>query len=221
MCGRFTLRATAKIVAPAFNLWQAPDLHPRYNIAPGQRVPVVRCSETGERELVFLRWGLIPAWADNPSIGDHLANARSETVSIKPSFRDAFRSRRCLVLADGFYEWQRTGGRKQPYFVRLKSDQPFGMAGLWELWERQGEAIESCTILTSNANELMERIHERMPVIITPDKYDLWLDPNCQDEEKLRALLRRYRSEEMVAYPVSTIVNDPRNDVPKCIEPVR
>jgi putative SOS response-associated peptidase YedK len=124
-----------------------------------------------------------------------------------------------LILADGFYEWQRTTGRKQPYFVRLKNDQPFGMAGLWELWERQGEAIESCTILTTEANELMEPIHERMPVIIPPDKFNLWLDPNCHHEEKLKELLRPYPSEEMLAYPVSTIVNDPRNDVPKCIGP--
>src|SRR6202011_2978225 len=157
MCGRFTLRRSGEAVAEAFGLPETLDLLLRFNIAPGQAVAVVRQQTRADgREIAFLRWGLIPAWADDPSIGDRLANARSETAATKPSFRSAFRSRRCLVVADGFYEWQRVNGRKQPYFVGLQSDRPFGLAGLWERWEKGGEPVESCTILTTEANELMQ-----------------------------------------------------------------
>jgi putative SOS response-associated peptidase YedK len=222
MCGRFTLRNPGEVVAQAFDLPEAPDLLPRFNVAPGQAVAVVRQKPQSEgRELSFVRWGLIPAWADDPSIGDRLANARSETAATKPSFRSAFRSRRCLVVADGFYEWQKTNGRKQPYFVGLQSDRPFGLAGLWERWEKGGEPVESCTILTTDANELMQPIHERMPVILPPDQYDLWLDPRCQDTEKLAKLLRPYASKDMLAYRVSTLVNNPKNDTPECAEAIR
>jgi putative SOS response-associated peptidase YedK len=222
MCGRFTLRSSPQAVAEAFGLPEAPDLLPRFNIAPGQPVAVVRQEPRAEgRELAFLRWGLIPAWADDPSIGNRLANARSETAATKPSFRKAFRSRRCLVVADGFYEWQRADGRKQPYFVGLQSDRPFGLAGLWERWDKHGEPVESCTILTTDANDMMQPIHERMPVIIPPDQYDLWLDSRCQDTEKLSKLLRPYPLKDMLAYRVSTLVNNPKNDVPKCVEAIR
>jgi putative SOS response-associated peptidase YedK len=222
MCGRFTLRNPGEAVAEAFALGEAPDLLPRFNVAPGQPVAVVRQEPRAEgRELVFLRWGLIPAWADDPSIGDRLANARSETAATKPSFRRAFRSRRCLVVADGFYEWQRTNGRKQPYFVGLKNDRPFGLVGLWERWERGGEPVESCKVLTTDANELMRPVHGRMPVILPPDQYALWLDHRCQDTAKLAKLLRPYPSKDMLAYRVSTVVNDPRNDVPQCVEALR
>jgi putative SOS response-associated peptidase YedK len=173
------------------------------------------------RELAYLRWGLIPAWADDPSSGDRLANARSETAATKPSFRRAFRPRRCLAVADGFYEWRRTDGRKQPYFVGLRGDRPFGLAGLWERWEKGGEPVEPCTILTTEANELMRPIHGRMPVIVPPDQYGLWLDPRCQDAEKLAMLLRPYPSKDMVAYRVSTAVNNPKNDAPQCAEALR
>lgn len=219
MCGRFTLRSSPQAVAEAFGLAEVPDLLPRSNIAPGQTVAIVRQQPQAEgRELAYLRWGLIPAWADDPSIGDRMANARSETAATKPSFRRAFRSRRCLVVADGFYEWQRTNGRKQPYFVGLQNDRPFGLAGLWERWEKGGEPVESCTILTTDANDLMHPIHERMPVIIPPEQYDLWLDARCQDTEKLAKLLRPCSSKGMVAYRVSTLVNNPKNDVVGCIE---
>jgi len=223
MCGRFTLRSSPQAVAEAFCLSETPALlPPHFNIAPGQPVAVVRLKPQAEgRELAYLRWGLIPAWADDPSIGDRLANARSETAATKPSFRRAFRSRRCLMVADGFYEWQRTNGRKQPYFVGLQSNRPFGLAGLWERWEKGGEPVESCTILTTDANELMQPIHERMPVILPPEQYDLWLDPRCQDNEKLAKLLRPFPSEKMPAYRVSTLVNDPHHDVPACIEPLK
>jgi putative SOS response-associated peptidase YedK len=165
---------------------------------------------------------LIPAWADDPSIGDRLANARSETAATKPSFRRAFQSRRCLVVADGFYEWQKINGRKQPCFIGLQNDRPFGLAGLWERWEKYGEPVESCTILTTDANELMQPIHERMPVIVPPDQYGLWLDPpRFEDTEKLAKLLRSFPSEGMLAYRVSALVNNPKNDVPQCVEAIR
>jgi putative SOS response-associated peptidase YedK len=209
-------------VAEAFGLPEAPDLLPRFNITPGQLVAVVReMPQAQERQLAYLCWGLIPSWANDPSIGDRLANARSETAATKPSFRRAFRSRRCLVVADGFYEWQKINGRKQPYFVGLQSDRPFGLAGLWERWEKGSEPVESCTILTTDANELMQSIHARMPVIVPPEQYGLWLDPRCQDSEKLAKLLRPYPSTHMLAYRVSTLVNNSKNDVPQCVEAIR
>jgi putative SOS response-associated peptidase YedK len=220
MCGRMTLRTPGKIVAQEFGLFDVPDLRPRYNVAPGQPVAVVR-QRPGGRELAFLRWGLIPAWPDDPSIGDHLANARSETAATKPSFGQAYHSRRCLVLADGFYEWQRTDGRKQPYYVRRLDGRPFGLAGLWERWEKGDEPVETCTILTTDANELMQSIHERMPVIIPPEQYGVWLDPRFPDQRRLAELLRPAPSPGMKAYPVGTIVNDPQHDVPACVEPLK
>ena len=222
MCGRFTLRSSGESVAEAFGLPEVPDLLPRFNIAPGQPVAVVRqMPQAQDRQLAYLRWGLIPAWVDDPSIGDRLANARSETAATKPSFRRAFRSRRCLVVADGFYEWKTTTGRKQPYFVGLKNDRPFGLAGLWERWEKGDDPVESCTVLTTGANELMRPIHERMPVVIPPEQYGLWLDPRCQDTEKLAKLLRPYPAKDMLAYRVSALVNNARNDVPQCVEAIR
>ena len=222
MCGRFTLRSSPQAVAEAFALPDVPELFPRFNIAPGEPVAVVRQPAVSKgRELALLRWGLIPAWSDDPSIGERLANARSETAATKPSFRRAFRSRRCLVVADGFYEWQKVNGRKQPYFVGLRGDRPFGLAGLWERWDKGGEPVESCTILTTEANELMRPVHERMPVIIPPDQYGLWLDPRCQDSEKLAKLLRPFPAEGMLAYRVSALVNNPKNDVPQCVGAIR
>jgi len=221
MCGRFLLRSPGKVVAEAFDLSDVPDLLPRFNIAPSQPVAVVRQQAGADgRELAFLRWGLIPSWADDPSIGNRLANARSETAATKPSFRRAFRSRRCLVVADGFYEWQRTNGHKQPYWIGLQSQRPFGIAGLWERWEKGEEPVESCTILTTDANELMQPIHERMPVILSPNQYDLWLDPRCQDSEKLAKLLRPFPAAGMLAYRVSALVNNPKNDMPQCVEAI-
>jgi putative SOS response-associated peptidase YedK len=222
MCGRFTLRSSGEAVADTFDLAEVPDLLPRFNIAPSQPVAVVRQEPGAEgRELAFLRWGLIPAWADDPAIGNRHINARSETAATKPFFRSAFRSRRCLVIADGFYEWQKASRRKQPYFVGLKRDLPFGLAGLWERWDKDGEPVESCTILTTEANELMRPIHERMPVIVPPKKYDLWLDPRCEDTRKLARLLRPYPPKTMRAYRVSALVNNSRNDVPQCVEALR
>jgi putative SOS response-associated peptidase YedK len=220
MCGRFTLRTPASQVAQAFGLADLFDIQPRFNIAPSQPVAAVRIAQNDGRELAFLKWGLVPSWADEPSIGYKMINARSETAATKPSFRKAFKSRRCLIVADGFYEWQKTGSKKQPFYIRLADGAPFGFAGLWESWKRDGQAIESCTILTTDANELMAPIHNRMPVILAPADYDVWLDPAVQEVERLQPLLRPFSPGAMTAYPVSTVVNNPKNEVAQCVEPV-
>lgn len=224
MCGRFTLRAPASVIAEEFGLFDVAPFDARYNIAPTQPVAVVRRtaqSAVPARELAWLRWGLIPSWADDPSIGNRLINARSETVAEKPAFRVALRRRRCLVVADGFYEWQKSGKRRQPYFIRLRNDRPFGFAGLWESWEGPDHsALESCTLLTTDANDLVRPIHDRMPVIVPPEGYDLWLDPAVEDPKRLEPLLRPYASEAMVAQPVSPVVNSPTHEGPQCIESV-
>lgn len=220
MCGRFTLRSKASDVAKAFSLLDVPELPLRYNIAPTQAVPIVRLGDDGNRSLALAHWGLIPSWVDDPAIGNRMINARADTVATKPSFRTAFKKRRCLLVADGFYEWQKTDGKKQPYYIRLKDGAPFGFAGLWERWERDGKAIESCAIITTDANELMEPIHNRMPVIISPDAYEVWLDPAAQEPERLQRLLSPYPAAELTAYPVSTVVNNPRNEQASCIEKV-
>jgi len=224
MCGRFTLRAPASVVAEQFGLFDAPPFTPRFNVAPTQPVAVVRCSpEEAEprRELAWLRWGLIPSWAKDAAIGNRLINARSETAAEKPAYRAAFRRRRCLVVADGFYEWQRTGRAKQPHFIHLRDDRPFAFAGLWETWEGPEEGpIESCTLLTTEPNELIEPIHNRMPVILATEDYERWLDPAVQQPNELVPLLRPYPADQMAAYPVSTYVNSPSRDDPRCIERV-
>lgn len=222
MCGRFTLITPAETLVEQFQLFEAPTLSPRYNIAPTQPVAAVRQSPgNGGRELVLLRWGLVPSWAKDPGIGARMINARSETVAQKPAFRAAFRRRRCLVLADGFYEWQRLERGKQPFYVRLHDGRPFAFAGLWEHWEGPDETmLDSCTVLTTEPNDLLRPVHNRMPVILEPKYYDLWLDPGVQEAELLQPLLRLYPSEGMLAYPVSTWVNSPGNDGPQCIEPL-
>ncbi len=220
MCGRFTLRTPAHALAEAFGVPERPNLAPRYNIAPTQAVAAVRRADGG-RELVMLRWGLIPAWAKDAVIGNRMINARAETVADKPAFRAAFRHRRCLIAADGFYEWRKTGGgAKQPYHIRLESGAPFAIAGLWERWRPpDGEAVESCTLITTAANALLAPIHDRMPVIVGPEDYDAWLDPEPPSAGALTALLRPYPADRMSAFAVSRVVNDPRNDTEACIAP--
>jgi putative SOS response-associated peptidase YedK len=193
----------------------------RYNIAPTQEIAAVRADgERGCRTLVSLRWGLIPSWAKDPSIGNRMINARAETVAEKPSFRNAMKRRRCLVLSDGYYEWQKKQGPKgpkQPFYFCLNDERPFAFAGLWESWkDPSGSRLESCTIITTEANTLTRPIHDRMPVILPADSYDHWLDPTLHDAAELQPLLRSYPSEEMKAFPVSTLVNSPRNDDPAC-----
>lgn len=222
MCGRFTQTASPAVIAQEFGVTVSPLFTPRYNIAPSQPVAAIRIEPgTTIRQLVQLRWGLIPSWANDPKIGHQCINAKAETVAEKPSFRAAFKARRCLVIATGFYEWQVQGKAKQPVWVGLKSHRPFAFAGLWEQWQPpDGAVIESCTILTTDPNELLQPIHNRMPVILSPASYDQWLDPTVQQAASLQALLRPYPSEELTAYPVSTLVNNPRHDAPDCLEPL-
>lgn len=223
MCGRYTLRFRAETIAETFGVEVPPTLPERFNIAPSQLVLAVREKPgSHERKLVALKWGLVPFWADDPEIGSRMSNARSETAATKPAFRSSFRARRCLIVADGFYEWQARDGKKQPYYIRLKSGQPFGIAGLWDRWDKQaGEPIESCTILTTDSNEPMMAIHERMPVVIPPESFDTWLNPAEHDVAKLSRLLRPFHPDEMTAYPVSTLVNNAKQDSAKCVEPLQ
>jgi len=211
-------------VAEQFALFELPPFEPRFNISPTQPVPVIRLDPAGtetERELVWLRWGLIPAWAKDPALGNRLINARAETAAEKPAYRAAWRRRRCLVAADGFFEWQRTGKQKQPHFIHMRDDRPFAFAGLWETWQAADRSrIESCTLLTTEPNELVRPIHNRMPVILDRNDYRKWLDPALQKSEQLAPLLRPYPGNELMAYPVSTLVNNPANDDPRCIEPL-
>lgn len=219
MCGRFTLSQPTDAIASAFNLPEIPSLEPRYNIAPTQSIPAILLTpEQNERQLQMLHWGLIPAWAKDASISAKLINARSETASDKPSFKSALKRRRCLIIADGFYEWQRQDGKKQPYYFRLESGQPFAFAGLWENWRSpDGEAIASCTILTTEANDLLRPIHDRMPVILDAKDYDTWLDLEIQQPELVQPLLHPYPANLMSSYAVSTKVNNPKNNTPECI----
>lgn len=218
MCGRFTLRTPARDVARAFGLDLLDDWPPRYNVAPTQSVAAVRQPAGEQRQLVFLHWGLVPSWADDPTIGNRMINARAETLATKPAFRKAFRQRRCLIPSDGFYEWQQQGRQKQPYYFTLADGGLFALAGLWERWEKNALVIESCTIITTAANSLVAPLHDRMPVILPPDDYELWLDANVEDVERLQPLLRPLPPEAMRARPVSTLVNSPRNDSPACLE---
>ena len=219
MCGRYTLRSSPKAIAEAFGLAALPDLRPRYNIAPTQQVLTILLDH-GKRQAQLRRWGLVPSWAKDPSIGYKLINARAGGVADKPSFRSAFKRGRCLVVADGFYEWKKIGKAKQPYFIRLKTEKPFAFAGLCEHWHRDDETIDSCSLITTEPNELMATIHDRMPAILPPEAYDARLDPEFEGKEKLPALLRPFPVDELTAYAVNSVVNNARNETPDCIAPV-
>jgi putative SOS response-associated peptidase YedK len=257
MCGRFTLTTPTDEISEYFRILEGLEgsargrLRPRYNIAPTQPVACVRRTATSDtepstpggspaRELVELRWGLIPHWAKDLAIGSRMINARSESVADKPAYREAFRKRRCLVVADGFYEWKRLEGAKQPYFIHMEDRRPFAFAGLWARWKPRGDQldkivapgktdvplsadgrVESCAFLTIGPNELTETIHDRMPVILPRKHWDTWLDPELQDADELSNLLRPYPANEMRAHPVSTHVNKSTNDDPACIEPLK
>ena len=222
MCGRFTLTASPEKIAQTFPDVAVPDgITPRYNIAPTQPVAVIANNNPGQLE--YFMWGLIPHWADDPKIGSRMINARSETLAEKPSFRTAYRRRRCLVLADGFYEWKKIPGQKnkQPMYLKVDSREVFAFAGLWESWHSsEGDQVLSCTIITTQPNELVEPIHNRMPVILSSEHYDQWLASDEQAPENLQPLLRPYPADDMYAYPVSLEVNKPGNDYPGVIEPV-
>ena len=223
MCGRFTLTSESLALQESFPWIEIPGgLAPRYNIAPSQPVAVV--PNDGSNRLDFFVWGLVPSWAKDPTIGSRMINARAETLAEKPTFRAAYRRRRCLVLADGFFEWRQeaTSKRKTPMFIRLVDGKPFALAGLWELWHTpDGSELRSCTIITTHPNSLMEPIHNRMPVILPPPAYPLWLQPGDVPSGELTPLLAPYPAEEMVASPISTLVNDPKNDRPEILQPYR
>lgn len=223
MCGRYSLTQGVEVLQLRFAFMEEGfDLKPRFNIAPSQNAPVVTV-EGGGRHIRMMRWGLVPFWAKEASIGNKMINARSETVAEKPSYRKSLKQRRCLVLADGFYEWQapREGkGRKTPHRILLKSGEPFAFAGLWDIWKNpEGEELLSFTIITTEANDLVNDIHNRMPVILAPEEEEVWLNAKPDEVERLVALLDPYPSGDMEAYAVSTAVNSPANDRPECIEP--
>jgi putative SOS response-associated peptidase YedK len=221
MCGRFTLTVDPADLQEAFPEFTFPGQGaPRYNISPTQ--PVLALPNDGTNKADFFVWGLIPSWAKDPTIGSRLINARAETLAEKPSFRSAFKYHRCLIFADGFFEWQaRTGSQsKVPHLIRLKSGKPFAFAGLWEHWQsRDGSEIKSATIITTVPNVLMARIHDRMPVILPHHAYAQWLDPLPHFPVDLKGLLVPYPAEEMQAFPVSTLVNSPNNDGPEVVLP--
>lgn len=221
MCGRYVLSTPGDVLADLFQLPAPVELAARYNIAPTQAVPIVRASGEDGRELVFAQWGLVPHWAEERAIGNRLINARGETLAEKPSFRDAFKRRRCLIPADGFYEWRKIEGGKQPYLLRLRDGAPFAFAGLWSAWQdrERGETLESCAIVTTSPNALAATIHDRMPVILPRERHARWLDPSATDTSDLATLLTPYPDGEMEAFPVSLRVNSPRNDDPSLIEP--
>jgi putative SOS response-associated peptidase YedK len=221
MCGRFVLMSPGKSLASHFRLAEEPELEPRYNIAPTQSVPVIKNKPGAlSRELKLFRWGLVPFWAKDASIGARIINARSESVAEKPAFRTPFKNRRCLVPADGFYEWKRSGRLKQPYFFHMADGRVFAFAGLWDHWVGPDDrTIESVTLLTAEANELVAPVHERMPVILAEQDYDLWLDTTVKKPELLKPLLRAYPAGDMHRYPVSSRVNKPDGSGADLIEP--
>jgi putative SOS response-associated peptidase YedK len=223
MCGRYTLKTPVERISEKFQFPQVIPLKPRYNIAPSQPVAVVRLlPDDTDRKLAMLRWGLLPAWVKEPTKVQQPINAKAQTAAEKPMFRDAFKRRRCLVPADRFYEWKQDGGRKQPVYIHLKDGEPFAIAGLWEHWEGQdGEVIESCTLLTTEPNDMLAPIHNRMPVILDPKDYARWLDPGLQEADGVKPLLRPYPSDLMTAYSISLRVNNPKNDDSQCLEPLR
>lgn len=214
MCGRFAIQVPGEELAAHFNLKAIPEIEPRYNIAPSQQVNIVK-GISGEFILSSARWGLIPHWAKDEKIGYKLINARAETVSEKPSFRSAFKQRRCLIPASGFYEWKKVGSQKQPYYFQLKGSPVFAMAGLWETWKSStGETVESFTIITTEANDIVSQIHNRMPVIIPREGYNKWF--SLENAE----LLKPYKASAMISYPVNQLVNNPRNNGPECIQEI-
>jgi putative SOS response-associated peptidase YedK len=217
MCGRYALHSNPHVVALQFGLAHPPQIEARYNIAPGTPVLAVLADASHARNGVLLNWGLIPSWAKDPTIGNRLINARAETLAEKPSFRAAFRRRRCIVPANGYYEWMPTGGRKQPYFIRPNGDELFGFAGLYEHWKGSDGPVDSCTIITTDANELTRTIHARMPVILPVEAYAHWLDADNPDPTALTSLLRPAPSDRMTAYPVSLRVNNVKNEGPTLI----
>jgi putative SOS response-associated peptidase YedK len=220
MCGRYVITSSPAAIRALFGYPEQPNFPPRYNVAPTQPIPIVRVND-GKRQFVLMRWGLIPAWVKDPKPFSLLINARADTVIDKPAFRTAMRRRRCLIPADGFYEWRDIGGHKQPYFVRPKKPGPLGFAGLWETWTGpNGEELDTAAIVTTNANRTLSAIHDRMPVILPPEAFDLWLDCARVDAKTASALLVPTRDGLMEAYEISPAVNRVANDAEALIAPL-
>jgi putative SOS response-associated peptidase YedK len=220
MCGRFVLEHSPDQLMKVYRLSSAPDLSPRYNVTPSQQIAVVRQQNGGDRELSSLQWGLIPSWSKDSAIGYKMINARSETVHEKPSFKQAFHARRCIIPASGFYEWNKVGKEKIPHYIRLRDGDIMSLAGLWERWKSpEGKELETCTILTTAANSLVKKLHDRMPVILHKAEFDLWLDRDIDDVKRLTELFHPYPSDQLEEYVVNKDVNSPMNDSPGCIIP--
>lgn len=216
MCGRYTLKVDVKTIAEIFGVEPTMEIPARYNIAPTQEV--VTILQNGSAHLAQLRWGLIPSWAKDETIGSRMINARAETLAEKPSFKGLLRSKRCLVLADGFYEWKKENGSKTPMYITMKSGEPFAFAGLWDSWKSpDGEPIRSCTIITTEPNDVVAPIHDRMPAILTPEGREIWLDTSLHDEHALMHWLGPYPSAAMTTRAVSKLVNNPRVEGPELI----
>jgi putative SOS response-associated peptidase YedK len=220
VCGRYAFFSPAEAVKRIFRLEHVPEFQPRYNVAPTQEVPVVRAGKQGTREFALLHWGLVPFWAKDRAIGNRMINARVETVAEKPAYREAFKRRRCLVLTDGWYEWQLAKDGKQPWFIRRTDARLFAFAGLWESWtdRKDGAQLESCTIVTGNAAAAIHDIHPRMPIPLADAAWDEWLDPSASDPKKLLALIHAGSPETFEAWPVSRAVNAPKSQGPQLIE---
>jgi putative SOS response-associated peptidase YedK len=221
MCGRFVQYSHPEVYASHFDLDVLCEATPRYNVAPTQPVLAIRQTDAGQRELIPLRWGLVPAWSKGPDNRYSMINARAESVSTKPAYRNAFRQRRCLIPAEGFYEWKAEAGGKTPFLIRRKDSAPLAMAGLWERWRGEdGAHLESCTIIVTDANALVRGIHDRMPVILPTDALAAWLNPENRDTDRLLDLLKPTDPDAWTLHPVSRRVNSPRNDGPELLDSV-
>ncbi len=221
MCGRYALKTSVPEIARILGAESNAEFAPSYNVAPSRHVPVCRTSVEGKRELNLLRWGLVPHWAKEINDRYRMINARAETVADKPAFREPFRQRRCLVPADGYFEWKAGPERKQPYFIHRNDDSPVFLAGLWDRWEKgQDGSLDSFAIVTTSASERLSSVHDRMPVILDPDDHEAWLNPELKNPKDLLSLLKPNPGKELLLTPVSTFVNNPRNDDPRCLHSI-
>lgn len=220
MCGRFVANIPAEVLKVIFKLLEIPQLEPRFNVAPSQQIAVIR-NDGDHNRLDLLKWGFMPGWSKDQSFGSHLINANSETAAEKPAFRHAIKYRRCIIPVSGFYEWEHSGGKKQPYFIRFADHSPMHLAGVWESWKApDGSAVETVAILTTAASKVVEPLHDRMPVILPPDALTLWLDHDMHDPEQLQPLFQPFAAAEMTSHKVPDLVNNPRFDSPTCIAQV-
>jgi len=221
MCGRFVLKDNIEDLSSCFHIDNVEDLflEARYNIYPGQNVPVIIMEE--RKKFVMMRWGLVPSWSNDPLIGFQIINARAETLSQKPSFKNSFKKHRCIIPCSGFYEWKKLDKKtKVPYFIRLRNGTPFALAGLWDRRNKDGGNLTTFTIITTTPNNIIEPIHDRMPVILKSENHDMWINPDITDTENISDFLKPYPSEEMELYEISTFVNNPKNDSAECMEPI-